>query len=176
MKLSKDQGFTLIEVLIYAALLVIVGVAVSSFFIQITNVVETSRRSREALDNARRSMNVIAQEIRHAEAVYTPTSAFAPSDPGQLSLETSRDLPADENATYVDFYVDDERIYIKRESQGAQLITSEKVKVTQLTFTHLNGSSGTEAVQINLTIEYADPIRGATTPVSLVSTASPRSY
>lgn len=174
MKLGRE-GFTLIEILIYAALFVIVGVVASSFFIQISDLAETSRRSRESLDNARRVMGVINQEIKHATSVYTPTSTLG-TNPGQLSLETTRDLPTDENTTYVDFYVDDERIYIKRESQAASLVTSEKVKVTQFTFTRLAGSDGNEAVQINLTIEYIDAVLGPKTPINLVSTTSLRSY
>ena len=165
----------MIELLIYAALFVIIGIVASSFFIQISNLAETSRRSRESLDNARSAMSVITQEIRHATTVYTPTSTFG-SSPGQLSLETTRDLPADEDTTYVDFYVDDEGIYIKRESQGAQLITSEKIDVTELQFIYLSGSTGEPAVQISLTVEYADQILGPKTPVSLESTASLRSY
>ena len=171
----RNSGFTLIELLIYAALFVIIGAAASSFFIQVSNLAETSRRSREALDNARTAMSVITQEIKHATTVYTPASTFGGS-PGQLSLETTRDLPADEDTTYVDFYVDDEGIYIKRESQGAQLITSEKIDVTQLQFIYLDGSTGEPAVQISLTVEYADQILGPKTPVSLESTASLRSY
>lgn len=175
-KIGKlEKGFTLIEVLVYATLFVIIGGVVSAFFIQITNVAEGTRRSREALDSARRAMNVVTQEIRHATAVYTPTSDFV-NNPGQLSLETTRDLPAQENTTYVDFYVDDEGIYIKRESQTEELITSEKVRVTSLSFTHLNGTSSGEAVQINLTVEYIDPTTGPALPVNLVATASLRSY
>src|SRR3972149_4778283 len=125
----RNSGFTLIELLVYAAVFVIIGIVASSFFIQISNLAETSRRSRESLDNARSAMSIITQEIKHATTVYTPTSVFG-SNPGQLSLETTRDLPADEETTYVDFYVDDEGIYIKRESNQAQLLTSEKINVT----------------------------------------------
>jgi type II secretory pathway component PulJ len=172
--LHSKSGFTLIEILIYAALLVIIGGVASAYFIQISNVGETARRSRESLDNARRAMNVITQEIRHAEAVYTPTSVFD-TNPGQLSLETNRDSPTDENTTYVDFYLDDSGIYLKRESQTEELITSEKVQVTDFTFVHLTGGSG-NSVQVSLTVQYLDTFTGPATPVTLTQTASLRSY
>lgn len=172
---AKPVGFTLIEILVYTALFVIIGGVVSAYFIQISNVAESSRRSREALDNARSALGIITQEVRHATAVYTPTSVFG-SSPGQLSLETTRDLPADENTTYVDFYLDDQRIFMKKESQAAELVTSEKVKVTQFTLTHLTGSTAGSAVRINMTVEYADSFVGPKTPVTLVQTASLRSY
>lgn len=166
------KGFTLIELLVYAAIFVIIGAVVSSYFIQIINSTEISRRSRESLDNARSVMSTITQEVRHSSAVYTPTSVFG-TNPGQLSLETTRDLPTDENTTYVDFYVDDGRVYMKRESQTEELVTSEKVQITDLTFTHLTGG-GVSAVQINLTVQYSDAFSGPSTPVTLSQTASLR--
>ncbi|MCH8821840.1 prepilin-type N-terminal cleavage/methylation domain-containing protein [Patescibacteria group bacterium] len=171
---KNSDGFTLIEVLIYATIFVIIGVVISSYFIQIVSVTETSRRARESNDNASRAMNVITQEIRHATAVYTPTSKFG-TNSGQLSLETTRDLPDEENTTYVDFYLDDEGIYLKREDQVEELLTSEKVKVTNFTFTHLTGGTDT-SVQVNLTVEYIDAASGPKTPVTLTQTASLRSF
>jgi type II secretory pathway component PulJ len=173
---TKEKGFTLIELLIYAALSVIIGLVVVVVFLQVVNVVESSRRSRESLDNAKRAMDVIVQEIKHAEGIYTPTSAFD-INPGQLSLETKRDADfVDEESTYVDFYVDDDRLYMKRESQAAQLVISEKVKVEELIFTRLNIAGDKSAVRVKIRIAYADPIAGPTSSVTLYSTAALRAY
>jgi len=171
----SGRAFTLIELLIYGLFLVIISVVAVSFFIQVVNVTETSRRSRESLENARRALDVISQEVRHAKSVYDPTSTLD-TNPGQLSLETTRDLPPDEETTYVDFYVDDDRLYVKREGQDEQLITSEKVKVNELTFSLLADASEKPAVQVLVTVEYVDPIRGPSNAVTLVSTATLRSY
>ena len=173
----NSKGFTLIELVIYAALLVVVSVVAISFFIQVVGVTESSRRSREALDNAKRALDVMSQEIKNSKAIYTPTNIFG-VHPGQLSLETIRDLPADENSTYVDFYVDDERLYIKKEGQGAELVTSEKVKVTNLVFTLLSPTSSSPEVKIEITVAYADQVSGTSgvASVSLESTAELRSY
>jgi len=171
---SKNTGFTLIEILVYAGLFVIIGVVASTFFIQISNLAETGRRSREALDNANRAMDVMSFEARHATAIYTPTSVFS-TNPGQLSLETTQYLPADEDTTYVDFYIDDGVLYEKKEGVATAAVTSQKVKVTNLGFTNLS-ASGSKDVQINLTVEYKDAFFGPKTPISLTSTASLRSY
>jgi type II secretory pathway pseudopilin PulG len=172
---KKTRGFTLIELLIYSVFLVVIGVGAVSFFIQVVNVTETSRRSRESLDNARRAIDMMAQEIKHAKGVYTPTSILDGSM-GQLSLETTRDLPTGETATYVDFYLDGERLFVKRESQAEEMFTSDKVTVQQLTFKLLDDSSEKPAVQITLTVDYADQIAGPSTSVTLTSTATLRSY
>ena len=62
---------------------------------------------------------------------------------------------------------------MKRESQTEELATSEKVQITDLTFTHLTGG-GVSAVQINLTVQYSDAFSGPSTPVTLSQTASLR--
>ncbi len=169
------RGFTLIEVMIYAVALVLVVNILILTLLQLMSLNDSSRRARESIDNARRALDVMAQEVRHAESVYTPTSVFDTS-PGQLSLETKRDLPADETSTYVDFYVDDEGLYLKREGQAAQLITSEKVSVTNLVFTNLDGYTDGPAVRVQLTTEYRSPISGPKNQVSVETTVSLRSY
>lgn len=172
---KKARGFTLVEVLIYGLAIVFVMSVLVFLTLQLINVVENTRRSRESLDTARRVLDFIAQEIRHAEGVYTPTSVFG-SDTGQLSLETKRDLPTDETSTYVDFYLDDSGVFVKREGQSEALISSQKVSVTKLNFTNLNGYSGNPVVRIQITTEYRSPISGPKSAVSLETTAALRSY
>ena len=173
---KKEKGFTLIELLLYVVLSAIIGLVLVSFFTQTIKVVETSRRSRESLDNARRALDLISLEIRNAKSFYSPTSVLSPSNPGQLSLETTRNLPADEDNTYVDFYVDDGGLYVKREGQASQLITAQKLKVTNLVFTLLNNTGGQPAIKTDITVQYRDPIFGTANPVSLSTTTSLRSY
>ena len=172
---TLGRGFTLIELVIYAALIMVVSGVIVAFVIQIINVTETSRRGRESLDNAKRSVDLISQEIRHATGVYIPT-VVAGANPGQLSLETSRDIPTDEESTYVDIYVDDERLFIKREGQSELIVTSQKVIVTELIFTILQDSNQRQSVRTQITVRYVDPISGPTNDVSLVSTVELRSF
>lgn len=175
--LKSKKGFTMIELVIYAVLLVLVSGAVIGFFLQTVDVAETSRRSRESLDNAKRVLDVINQEVRHSSSVYTPTSVEG-VHPGQIALETERDLPNDEESTYVDFYVDDDGVYIKREGQSEELITSEKVRVSNLVFTILEDANQRQMVRIQITVEYIDPESGSGTSdsVSLESTMATRAY
>jgi type II secretory pathway pseudopilin PulG len=172
---KKEKGFTLIELLLYAVLSVIIGLVLVSFFTQTIKVVETSRRSRESLDNARSALDLISLEIRNAKSFYSPTSVLG-TNPGQLSLETTWNLPADEDNTYVDFYVDDGGLYVKREGQVSQLITAQKLKVTNLVVTLLNNIGGQPAIKTDITVQYRDPIFGTANPVSLSTTTSLRSY
>ncbi len=173
-KIRSNRGFTLTEVLIYTVVLAIISLVVLVFINQLLGINETSRRVRESTDNARRVIDTVAQEVRHAESLYTPTSTLG-SSPGQLSLETTRDVPTDHDTTFVDFYVDNQQLFMKREGESAERITSEKVKVTNLTFTNYNGSTSWPAIRISVTVEYKDAISGPTNPVTMKTTAVMRS-
>lgn len=187
--MSSQQGFGLIEAVTYIALLAVIALAVSGFVFQLVRFNARAQATAQALDDARRAMAIITYETRHAVGVYNPTSSFG-THPGQLSLETTRQAPTGETSTYIDFYVDGERLAVKRESQPVQLITSEGVKVTSLVFTQLDGASPSptvspsptpsesttapNTVRVQLTVEA----RGAATEaaVTLYSTASLRAY
>jgi type II secretory pathway component PulJ len=174
---TKPPGFSLLEVLVYISLLTVVGLALVGFATRIIRSNSEAQLKAQVLDNARSAMALMTKEIRHANGVYDPTSTLL-SHPGQLSLATTFDPPADEQETYVDFYLDDERLYRKREGSAAELITAEKVRVTNLTFTYLQQTLAVPAVQITLTVEPADAASGAAdrSTVTLSSTASLRQY
>ncbi len=172
---KASSGFTLIESVVYIGILSLVSLVAVVFVSQILNITEGARRTRESVDNAHRVMEVITQEIRHAKSVYPSTSSFDIST-GQLSLETTRDVPTGENTTFVDFYLDNNGVYIKREGQTQALLTSQKVKITNLTFSDLNGSNGRDAIRISVTAEYNSAVIGPKNAVSLTSTATLRSY
>ncbi len=174
-KAKTNAGFTLIETLVYVGVLSFVGLVVVVFISQILGVSETSRRSREALDNARFTLDTIVQEVRQAKGVYSPTSSFG-GNSDQLSLETLRDVPSDEKSTFVDIYLDNGAVYLKREGSTDELLTSQKVKVTKLNFTDLNGSSGRDAIEISISVEYNQTVSGPKNAVTLTTTAAPRSY
>ena len=150
---------------------------VASFLPQLVRNNLYLRTRGEVLDNSASAMSVITQEIKHGSAIYTPTSVFDAS-PGQLSLETRNNLIATEDATFVDFYVDDGGLYVKREETDARLITSEKIKVESLIFTLLNSGSNHQAVRVSLTAYYDSPSAEIQqqSRVTLNSTVSFRSY
>lgn len=148
--MRRQQGLTLIEVLVYVSVLAMVSTVLILFTIRIIKVNNRTQLTITALNNARSAVATITKEIRHANGVYTPTSTLS-SHPGQLSLSTTEELPTDENTTYVDFYLDDERLYIKRESQSPQLIISEQFKITNLVFTSVPGGEA-HSIHITLTL------------------------
>jgi type II secretory pathway pseudopilin PulG len=171
----STNGFTFIEILIYTGLLAVIMFTLTTFATRVIRQNAHTQLTSQVLDNARGAMEAITREIRQSTGVYAPTSTFD-TFPGQLSLSTTQSLPADEEVTYVDFYIDDERLYRKREGTPAELVTSEQVRVTNLTFDLLNESSATPAIQITLTVEPAvsSDEAAAQSAVTFVTTAALR--
>ena len=168
------KGFTLVEILIYIAVLAIIIAAVSSFILWQISSGAKSRAIREARYNAERALLIMTQEIREAKSVYTPTATST-----QLSLEISHSLPAGETSAFVDFFLcgaGKTTLCVKRESEDALVLTSDRVEVSQLEFLQI--STTTPSIQINLKMNYKNPqdrpeYRAS---INITSTFSLRSY
>ena len=149
-----NKGFTLIELVVYISLLSLMVVTVVQVVLVILDANVRVAAREEVITNSIRAVDAIRKEVREARAVYTPTSTFS-SNPGQLSLVSTNNVPAGELATYSDFFLsDDGRLCISREEQVHQCITSPRVQITDLQFIHLAPPGGPEAVQTFITLEH----------------------
>jgi len=168
----NNRGFTFIEMLVYVAVLAIIVLAVSSFFLWAINSNTKAKALRETLDNTRRVMEIMTYEIKEAKGIYAPTTTST-----QLSIESNYYLPEGERTSYIDFYLCDTRLCLKKESQDPIVLTSDSVEIDNLVFTRIV-SGEAPSIQIDLTINYKNP---ANRPeyqalVHLTSTASLRGY
>jgi len=168
----KGKGFTLIEILVYIGVLGIIIVILSSFLIWATRSNTKAKVMRETLDNTRRAMEIMSYEIKEAKSIYTPTTTS-----NQLSLETTHYLPEGETKTFIDFYLCDSRLCLKKESQDSIALTSDNLEVSNLVFAQV--ITGTiPSIQINLKVNYKNPTNRPEyqASVNLLSTISLRSY
>lgn len=174
---NNQKGFTLAEALVYVAVLTIICVMVISFIFWAIKTNAKSRAAAEVSDNARRAMEMMTYEIRQAMSIYTPTSVLN-NHPGQLSLETKVSPPDNEAKTYNDFYLADEKLYLKREGIGTEQITSDQVRVTNLVFKYFNATSTLASAQIDLKVEYNNPSNRPEfqAEINLISSATLRTY
>lgn len=150
------KGFTLTEILVYVGILSMIVLVVSSLFLWISRSSAKAKATREALNNSRRAVEIMTHEIREANSIYTPTSAFSIST-GQLSLETIKYLPEGENRSYIDFYICEKRLCLKKEGQDPIALTSGKVEIKSLEFSQVATTSTIPSVQISLKIDYGTP-------------------
>lgn len=177
MRPRSQSGFTFIEMLIYTGLLAVIGVSLTLFASRIIRQNAHAQLTTRTLDNTQSAMATITQEIRQSSGIYTPTSTLDTS-PGQLSLISALNVPTDEIQTYVDFYIDDDRLYRKREESSAELLTSERVRITNLTFDLLNEGASSPAVRTTITAEPAGASGEAIaqSTVTLTTTTALRSF
>lgn len=163
-------GFTLVEYLIYIALFSVVAIAITSLAVQFIQVSRETNALKEIEENARIVMDALSQEIKQATSIYSPTSVFG-VNLSQISLETKTSLPPQETATYVDFYLDGNGIYRKREGETATRLTSQDVEVTNFTVLLLSQAQ-TPALRIDLSLD-SKGLSGE--PFSFATTVSLRS-
>jgi len=152
----KNKAFTMIELLVYVGILLIVISVVAYCVSWGIRMNAKIRVNQEVLENAKLAMEEIVFEIRNSQGVYAPTSVFG-TNPGQLSLKTTLNSPTGERETYLDFYLENDKIFLKKESHDPYPLTSEKVKVTNLVFKYLNPDISSSSIQIDLKVEYKNP-------------------
>ncbi|OHA70234.1 MAG: hypothetical protein A3F15_01775 [Candidatus Wildermuthbacteria bacterium RIFCSPHIGHO2_12_FULL_40_12] len=149
---KNNKGFTLIEILVYIAILAIIFFVIVSFLIWSIRANAKAKVMNEVLNNVKRAMEIISYEIREASSIYDPTSAFG-LHPGQLSLETVHYLPSGEESAFVDFYLCGTQLCFKKESQEPIALTLDSVEVERLVFTKVVVNDAS-SIQVDLTVKY----------------------
>lgn len=150
---KRERGFTVIETLVYIAIL---GVVVSTAIYFLANTFKTYSKiyaQKEVAVNIQYVLDAMTEEIKFSKNIYSPTSAFD-QDNGQISVETSQNPPVGETTTFIDFYLDNGRIYMKKEGQTELPLTSNQVKINKLRFTLLNPANAPEGTQIFIEGQY----------------------
>ena len=146
----NEKGFTLIETIIYVAIIGAVVTSFISFSLSISSVRNKNYVIQEVQANSRVVMNIIQQKIRLANGINIGASVFD-SDPGVLSLSMADAL---KNPTIISLDNDDGTMQITEGASDPILITSGKVKVSNLIFTNLTPAHGKGNIGIDYKIEY----------------------
>ena len=148
---QKGAGFTIMEILIYTAILSIIMSSVIALLLFVVRSNTKVQAVRATVENVKNAVNTMTNEIREATSIYDSTTSAA-----QLSLETAKNIPAGETSTYIDFFLCGTRLCLKRESQDPIAITTDNVEVTTLQFTEVTASS-IPSLQITITVAYENP-------------------
>ncbi len=148
---NNIHGFTLVEVLIYIA---IIGLVMTSFLYFGTAIFDYRNKSyvvQEVQANERLALGLISQKIRGAKDVNIASSTFN-TDPGVLSLVMDN---SSKNPTVIKLNQNDGVLQITEGNATATALTVQKVKITNLAFTNLTATSSIDDdIGINLTAQY----------------------
>ncbi|MSR71568.1 MAG: prepilin-type N-terminal cleavage/methylation domain-containing protein [Candidatus Taylorbacteria bacterium] len=144
------RGFSLIEMIIYIAI-------VSATFLLVVNVCLTISRSYTTLRNAKNIQDAVSlgfesivREIRDASNVDLSESNMGVND-GRLALNTIyNNVPS-----VVEFYLSSTTLYMERDNVVQGPLTSKGVSVTNLKFEYM-ATSTSHAVKINMTVNGND--------------------
>jgi len=170
-KNKKKSGFTLVEILVYIGILSVLVLAVSSFILWSVRSNAKTKAIRKTMNDARRAMEIMSYEIKEAIGIYTPTCSSS-----QLSLGTSKYLATGEQTSYIDFFICDQKLCLKKESQVPVALTSNETEIDNLTFTQIGVDFS--SIKIDLTMNYKNPQNRSEleASVSLSSTVGIRPY
>jgi len=146
----NNKGFTLIETLIYIAIIGGILASFVTYSITISNSRNKTYAVQEVQANLRIALQLISQQIRSANGVNVSSSIFA-IDPGVLSLSMSSSTI---NPTVINLNQDDGVLQIVQGNDEPVYIISSKVKATNLVFTNLTASGTRENIGIDLTVNY----------------------
>ena len=149
-KVNKEKnGHTLVEVLVYVALIVIIAGALMSVLILNSRLFFQFRITEQVTESANLSLGRLMHDIRESISVGTSTSIFN-TDPGTLSLVVS-DVPT--GTTTRRFYLENGTLMIQEGSNSPGRLTPRSIAITHLTFRHFTTSSTTEAVRVEMSIQ-----------------------
>ena len=171
---NKESGFTLIEMIVYVALVGIISVVlfgVTFFVIRANNkIIALSKVS----SNANSVMERMTYEIVNSKYIYLPTSNFSSSD-AQLSLVTEVGASSNEDITFIDFYVEDSTLFLKEEGLDDPIaLTSSDVLVSDMEFSYYKNDSR-ESVTVDMIIQAKNSAMSDST-IHLVNTVALRSF
>ncbi|MDP2684256.1 MAG: prepilin-type N-terminal cleavage/methylation domain-containing protein [bacterium] len=144
---NNNAGFTLIETLIYIAIISIIMTAFVSFAISISNTRNKTYVVQEVQANARFALDTMSRKIREAEAVTSPTTG-ASANSLLLDMQgVSPDITFDVNNG------------ILRMTEGINLpisLTANEVDIDSISFTNFGGSGKRENIKIEMNVSFRD--------------------
>jgi len=150
-KLVKSVGFTLVETLIYIAIIGGMAATFVSYSLNISGAREKTYGAQEIHANARMVLDTISKKIMAANGVNAASSTFG-SDPGVLVLTMASSTLS---PTVINLSTSTRALQIKEGSGSAMPITGSYTRVVNLVFTNLSASSTKENIKINLTMNSA---------------------
>ena len=152
-KLSKSTrtGMSLIETLVYVAVLGIISIFITNSLIKIVGIYRQAQAEREVLSNARLIMETVTKNIAYSQEVYAPMSRFNTST-SQLSLITPLDTLPEHTTTYLDFWSDGNRLLMREEGKATTTLSSATVQVAQFRAERIVQGLGREAIKITLNV------------------------
>ncbi|MHB1118279.1 MAG: prepilin-type N-terminal cleavage/methylation domain-containing protein [Minisyncoccota bacterium] len=150
---ARSRGFTLVEMIVYVAILSVVAVLATNVTLAMTRAFTDLRVSRDLNSSATVLFERLTRDIRSANGIDVAQSTFNVS-PGRLTLNTKDSLGAN---TTIEFYVENGLIKMNEGgiAQGAIMTASTRIDsfvVRQL----LNANTAAVTVEATISATRGD--------------------
>ena len=145
--LYKKQGFTLVEMIVYTAILVVILLLIVSFIVSFGRAYNVLRTTIHINNSATISFERMIREIRQANDVDTAASTLG-THPGKLVLKTTEEG----TPVTLEFYINGGALTVRKDGVDEGTLTRTDVTIQNLVFQSVsNGTS--EAVKVEMTLE-----------------------
>lgn len=156
---TKQKGFSLIEMLVYIALLVLLSGAVIVSIFSLSDVFQRNTHERELADAAVHTLERISREARKAGGFNLGGS--------QLNVPLGSVALVDGSTTTI-FSVTNGRMEVSVNGAPEEVLTPEHIVVDNVVFHRLQSTS-TEALRVSLTLSVKEDT--ASTSMTFLNTA-----
>lgn len=144
---TGSKGFTLVELIVYVAILAVVTVLAIQSTMTMTRAFADLRVSRDLNSSATALFERITRDVRSAESVDTAQSTLGTS-PGRLMLNTT---DTSGTAMTVEYYVESGLVKIRENGVAQGAIMGSHTTIGSFVVRHLTNIT-TEAVRVEATI------------------------
>lgn len=145
LKILNKKGFSLIDMLIYIAILSTVLLTITSLFTLAIQQREKADSISKVNSDLYRTALVISEEVKNADAILNP-----------LVGTTAQEFTSIENTIESRFYVSNGNLYLDKSGQTHQ-ISSNYIVVNSLEVHNLSSTEKDESIQINISYSLRNP-------------------
>jgi len=149
-KPSHQTGFTLLELLLYAAIVGSLLISISYFFATVADSRVKNQTIAEVDQQGRFMMDTMLQTIRNASGINSPSA-------GANSNSLSVTVPLSGNSPTV-YSLSGSSLQIKEGANTPVLLSNSNVSISNLTFTNLTRPGTNGIVQVSITLNRVNTL------------------
>lgn len=143
--MKGKYGFTLVEILIYAAVFSVSAVFLVNILTSITNI----QLKQASVNEVNQQISFVSETVKR----YIRESSVVSNSAGTASSSLSLRM-ASSSLDPTIFYTDSSMLYMQEGTSTAVALTNDKVLVSNFSVTKYENPGGNAVVQVDLTIDY----------------------
>ncbi len=145
-----QNGTTLIEILLYLALISTLVMAVLAFFSAVISAREKAATMLNVDQQSMQIMQQINQEVRSSDGIASPL-------PGESAGSLSLSQGSEDSESVLTFSLEDGRLVLNDVTSEVSYLNSGYVSITELSFKNVSRPETNDCIRIQFTISHVNP-------------------